>query len=114
MSDNRSGAGETLFVLMVGAAVGAAAGLLLAPHKGAETRRRLRRWVEDVEEGLREEGMGEFLDKGKEIVREQAQAVRNKVESVVRGKADAVKGKVDAVIKEALGDRDDDGERDRA
>ena len=113
MSENNSGVGDTLLVLLLGAAAGAAAGFLLAPQKGKETRRRIRRWLDAIEDDLREEGFDEVLERGKDIVREQAQAVRGKVESAVREKASAVKEKVDDVIKDAFRqgrDRDQRGQ----
>ena len=65
MSEDRS-MGETLLILLVGAA----AGVLIAPHTGRETRRRLRRWLEDAEENLKDEG-SELWEKGKEVVKEK-------------------------------------------
>ena len=82
MSENNSG--DTLFTLLVGAAIGAAAGLLLAPRAGRESRRRLRAWLDEVEEDFREEGADELWEKGKKAVREQAGAVKDKVESVIK------------------------------
>jgi gas vesicle protein len=95
MSENRSGGDSTLLALLLGAAAGAAAGFLLAPRAGRETRRRLRRWLEDVEADLREDGLDETLQKGAAAVRE---------------KADSVRGKVESVIKDVLGRPDDDRE----
>lgn len=82
MSDGRSGAGETLFVLLLGAAVGAAAGLLLAPRTGRETRRRLKRWMEDMEERGQD-----LAGEGREIwerVRERADRIGAAGESAAR------------------------------
>ncbi len=47
-----AGAGFAAFLL--GAAVGAAAGLLLAPAKGETTRKRLKRWANDTYEDNKE------------------------------------------------------------
>ena len=58
MSDTRAGDRATFF--MLGAAVGAAAALLMAPTSGARTRRRLVRKGEDVADYL--------IDAGKELV----------------------------------------------
>ena len=58
MSDTRAGDRATFFLL--GAAIGAAAALLMAPASGAHTRKRLRRRGEDVAEYL--------IDTGKELV----------------------------------------------
>ena len=58
MSDTRAGDRAAFFVL--GAAVGAAAALLLAPASGAQTRRKLARKGEEVADYL--------VDTGKELV----------------------------------------------
>ena len=58
MTDSRAGSQTTFFVL--GAAVGAAAALLMAPASGARTRRRLARRGEEVADYL--------IDGGKELV----------------------------------------------
>src|ERR1700694_189160 len=58
MSDTRAG-GRAGFVLL-GAALGAGGGLLMAPPSGADTRRRLRRQGEEVADYL--------IDTGKELV----------------------------------------------
>ena len=50
MSDTRAGDRAALFLL--GAAIGAAAALLMAPASGARTRRRLRRQGEEVADYL--------------------------------------------------------------
>ncbi len=83
MSDNQGSAGETLLVLLLGAAAGAVAGLLLAPHTGKETRRRVRRWLDDVEE-RGEDLMGEaeaLWEKGKEKIKGASAPVRKNGES---------------------------------
>jgi len=84
MSEDRGSAGGTIVALLLGAVVGAAAGLLLAPHAGRETRRRLRKWVEEVEEDLKEGGLN-ILEKGKEAVQEKVEAVKEKIEETFRG-----------------------------
>ncbi|MBK8651046.1 MAG: YtxH domain-containing protein [Elusimicrobia bacterium] len=48
MSDNTSS--PSLAAFLVGAALGAAAALLLAPRSGRDTRRRLARWLEEWED----------------------------------------------------------------
>ena len=58
MSDTRAGDRAAFFLL--GAAVGAAAGLLMAPASGARTRRRLVRKGEEVADYL--------IDAGKDLV----------------------------------------------
>ena len=58
MSDTRGGDRTAFFLL--GAAIGAAAALLMAPASGARTRRRLHRQGEEVADYL--------IDAGKELV----------------------------------------------
>ena len=58
MSDTRAGDRATFFLL--GAAIGAAAALLLAPAPGARTRKRLRRQGEEIADYL--------IDAGKDLV----------------------------------------------
>ena len=80
---DRSSQGLLLFLL--GAAAGVAAGLLMAPRSGKETRRRLGRWLEDWEdkgEGMIESGR-ELYEKGKETVREETDKLKKNVESVI-------------------------------
>ena len=45
---NCKAAGAGLAAFLLGALVGAAAGLLYAPAKGETTRRRLKRWANDT------------------------------------------------------------------
>ena len=60
MSDTDTRAGDRLTFLVLGAAIGAAAALLLAPASGARTRRRIVRKGEEVADYL--------IDAGKELV----------------------------------------------
>ncbi|MBR5151730.1 MAG: YtxH domain-containing protein, partial [Elusimicrobiaceae bacterium] len=54
MCDRYRTAGTGLAAFLLGAIVGAAAGLLLAPAKGETTRRRLKRWANDTYEDNKE------------------------------------------------------------
>ncbi|HSE58392.1 MAG TPA: YtxH domain-containing protein [Nitrospiraceae bacterium] len=54
-------------MFLVGLAVGAAAGLLLAPHSGTRTRRLIRNFAEDVAEELGERAE-EFRDEARRAV----------------------------------------------
>jgi gas vesicle protein len=77
MSENDNGGG-TLLALMLGAALGAAAGLLLAPRAGKETRKRVKKWLDDAEEkGQDIFGEGQKIyERGKDIVQEKAEKLR--------------------------------------
>ena len=69
MCDRYRTAGTGLTAFLLGAVLGAAAGLLLAPAKGETTRRRLKRWANDTYEDNKElmlEHAQEFKDKMKE------------------------------------------------
>lgn len=106
MSDQPSRTGETILVLLVGAAIGAAAGLLLAPRPGRETRRKIHRWIEDVEETLRGEDGDSLWAKGEDFLRAKAGDIRDSVESAARAKADAVADKVRDVFHGKRGGSD--------
>jgi len=66
--------GEMMVVFLAGVAIGSAAGLLLAPHSGAYTRRQLQNLSEDVREGAShladeaKEAVENVLQQGKRIV----------------------------------------------
>ncbi|MDH4098781.1 MAG: YtxH domain-containing protein [Nitrospira sp.] len=66
--------GEMAVMFLAGLAVGAAAGLLLAPHSGSYTRRQLQNLAEDVTErmvglvGDAKDAVDEAVEKGKGIV----------------------------------------------
>ena len=100
MSDERSHSTDTLLLLLVGVAIGAAAGLLFAPRPGKETRRRVRQWIDDVEDDLQDEDLHSLWTKGKDALREKAGEVKDRVEAAVREKAGEVRGRVEAAVRE--------------
>jgi gas vesicle protein len=73
-----------LWAFLLGAGLGVAAGLLLAPRSGRETRKRLGRWMEDLEDEGRDlfkEGRG-LWERGKNMAEEKADQIKRMVESV--------------------------------
>ena len=80
-------AGAGLAAFLLGAVVGAAAGLLLAPAKGETTRKKLKRWANDTYEDNKEL-MLEHAHDMKEKAKEHFEAAREKFNE---GKDKAVK-----------------------
>ena len=54
MSDKDSTSTKVLGALILGAAIGAALGILLAPEKGSETRRKLAKGAKDFTDNLKD------------------------------------------------------------
>lgn len=86
MSDTR--AGDRAAFLLLGAAIGAAAALLMAPASGARTRRRLVRKSEDVADYL--------IDAGKELV-ERCEDLYESSGELVEGASHELAGKYRAL-----------------
>jgi gas vesicle protein len=74
MSDTRAGDRATFFLL--GAAIGAATALLMAPASGAHTRRRLRRQGEQVADYLIDAGK-ELADKCEDLYERSGEVVED-------------------------------------
>jgi gas vesicle protein len=89
MSDNRkqhSGAGTVIMAATVGAAVGAAAGILMAPRSGQETRARMKsKAQETLEKGKNKAGM--MKDKAMEAKETAKQAVEGGKQAVREARA---------------------------
>ena len=86
MSDTRAGDRATFFLL--GAAIGAAAALLMAPASGAHTRRKLRRQGEEAADYL--------MDSGKELV-EQCEDLYKRSGDLVEDATHELSGKYRAL-----------------
>jgi len=86
MSDTRAGDRAAFFLL--GAAIGAAASLLLAPASGARTRRRLVRKGEEVADYL--------IDAGRELV-EKCEELYERSEELVQDATRELSGKYRAL-----------------
>jgi len=81
---------NTLIALAAGAALGAVAGILLAPASGRETRSRLLKKSEELRDQLTD-----LMDHGKELVDETVNAVKSATEqasSAANGMADKANG----------------------
>jgi len=67
--------GELLVMFLAGLTIGTTAGLLLAPHSGAYTRRQIQNLAEDVKEQASnlaseaKDAVGNVVEQGKRIVR---------------------------------------------
>ena len=70
------GAGDRAAFFLLGAAIGAAAGLLLAPASGARTRRRLVRKGEEVADNLIDAGK-ELLEKCEDLYERSGELVED-------------------------------------
>lgn len=66
--------GKVIGALLLGAAIGGALGILFAPSKGSETRKRILSKGEDLTDAL-EEKFKDFLDE----VKKEAEVVKEKV-----------------------------------
>ncbi len=88
MCDRCRTAGTGLAAFLLGAVIGAAAGLLLAPAKGETTRRRLKRWANDTYED------------NKELMLEHAQDLKEKVKGHLEDARDKFNEGKEKVVKE--------------
>lgn len=81
MAENHS---ESVWAFLVGAAVGAAVGVLLAPCSGEETRRRLAGWLQENREKT-----VEFLEKEKEVLQAKKEQLASAWEAGKKAYKDA-------------------------
>ena len=76
-------AGKGLAAFLLGAIVGAAAGVLFAPAKGATTRRKLKRWADDTYEEQKEYVL-EHAEDLKGRIKEHAADLKEKISPYMR------------------------------
>lgn len=80
-------ASSVILAFLSGAAIGAAAALLLAPQSGRESREQLRRYAKETEENLRGfadragDSWGTAVEKGKQILQEQKTVLSEAMEA---------------------------------
>lgn len=84
--ENTNRAGSTALTFLLGGAVGAAAALLFAPHKGADTRHRIARGAHDLRSS------GENFAHG---VEDKAEAVGGAIKSAVTEAKDTYKSELE-------------------
>ena len=77
--ENSNNAAKVAGALLVGAAIGGALGLLFAPHKGSETRRRIAGQADDLTAGMKEK----FDDILNEI-KSEMEKVKNMADSCIK------------------------------
>jgi gas vesicle protein len=84
---------KILLGIAAGAAVGALAGILFAPDKGAKTRKKIAGKAEDVSDSLKT-SFNDFIDDIKKMSRADAEEVSEKA----KAKMNALKGDVKASL----------------
>ena len=93
MSDSKTKTVLTLFAgMMVGGAMGIAAGLLLAPDKGSVTRKRVADKLDDLADEFTDK-VEDLVDKFGHVVEDAQEVMEEKVE-LAKEKVDEVKEKV--------------------
>ncbi|PBQ32888.1 hypothetical protein CNR22_14270 [Sphingobacteriaceae bacterium] len=87
-------AGKIIGALVLGAVVGAACGILLAPDKGTETRKKLFNGAKDLADDLKQkaqDGLNKFKDMAEERAEEFTKTAKNKMDHQYKSAADKVK-----------------------
>jgi gas vesicle protein len=77
--ENSNNTGKLVGALMLGALVGGALGLLFAPHKGSETRRRIAGEADDLTAGVKEK-FEDFLNE----IKSEMEKVKDMADSCIK------------------------------
>lgn len=80
-----SRAGNTLVAILAGAAVGAVAGILLAPERGVETRKR-------ISKGFQE---------GKDEVSCKIEELKNQIKGLLSSKKETLESSIDSIVADS-------------
>ncbi|MBK5210553.1 MAG: YtxH domain-containing protein [Flavobacteriaceae bacterium] len=87
---------KVILVSLVGAAVGAALGILFAPHKGANTRKKISKKSNDYLEGF-EEKFNEFVD----MATKKFETMKGEVATIAKNKIAEAEEVVDKAVNKA-------------
>ena len=87
-------AGKLIGALVLGAVIGAACGILLAPDKGTETRKKLFNGAKDLADDLKEkaqDSINRFKDMAEDRAEEFTKSAKNKMDHQFKSATDKVK-----------------------